>query len=125
MTLPGGLSAADMAQMQAALEEWMTDTCQILRATKGRSSGGGETLVWPPSGPASKCRVRPDRRAVVEKDAQGQEKAMQGWRITLSVGTDVTTQDRIRFGTRTFEILAVHGPKSMELTRQAVCKELT
>lgn len=122
-----GWTPAERAAARTALEEWMPDTCQILRATKGRSSGGGETRVWPPSGPVSKCRVRPDRQrgATVEQDAQGKATAIQGWRITLPAFTDVTTQDRILFGTRTFEVLGVHGPKSDELTRQAVCRELT
>lgn len=117
------ISTADLAAMRSTLDGSLPDTCQVVRRTSASDGALGTNDTWANQGAAVACRVAPASKLGVETEAELVDvlRAETRWTITLPALTDVTERDRITSGGRTFEVVSVLGPRSLEIGRRALC----
>lgn len=109
--------------LRSLSEQFLPDTCSVLRAT-ATQSGDGASESWAAVSTVS-CRVSPLASGSNETTGADESiRAVNQWAVWLPAGTDVTVADRIGYGSRTFEIGRV-GARSFETVRECVCRELT
>ena len=118
------LSAAELDDMAATLEESLPDSCDVVRAEKESDGAGGQRTVSVTLTTVA-CRVSPASTAV--RNAEGVEVAtimsQAPWLITVPRGTDVVESDYVvRADGEDFEVSAVLGPRSYELGRRLLCR---
>ena len=103
---------------------YLPDTCVIQRGTAGTPSGDGTPVTWTNLATVA-CRVSIASQTGTEGLGGGDGlRAVNTWTIWLPALTDVTVQDRIVYGARTFEIVRV-GARSYETVRECICREVT
>jgi hypothetical protein len=115
------LSDADLAEMRAAQEETMVETCTIERKVK-TSDGAGGFSEGAPTTTSCKCRIgtglrEPQARVIAEQVAP-----RQVYVVTLPALTDVQAEDRITVGGRTFKVISPQQG-SFETARRCYCVE--
>lgn len=106
--------------------QFLPDSCSILRGTE-TSTGDGSSMDWNTPGVIATvaCRVSPLAASANESmGAAGGLQAVAQWTVWLPAQTDVTVEDRIVYGARTFEIARV-GARSFETARELICREIT
>lgn len=102
---------------------FLPDSCSILRNTPA-SSGDGPTDSWSTVATVA-CRLSPLASGTnTSVGGTGGIDEIAQWTVWLPAGTDVTVQDRLSIGSRTFEISRV-GARSYEVTRECLCHEVT
>ncbi len=69
------------------------------------------------------CRVGSTAWTVEEKELAGRLAVDIPYYVTLPYGTDVTEDDKINCGGRTFEVIAVLKP-TLETARRCICREI-
>lgn len=116
------LAADEITAMQATLTDSLPDTVQVQRVTLASNNAGGRTDSWAVLATVA-ARVSPVLRPGGEVQAAGRVEAQKRWIVTLPSGTDVTTRDRIVWGSRTFEVSGVQAARSWELSRRVECVE--
>ncbi|MBI4496310.1 MAG: head-tail adaptor protein [Chloroflexi bacterium] len=117
------LSSSDLSALRTSLEESLPDTAVVQRVTRTADDMGGFTESWAAAGTAA-CRVAPLGSRTPEERVFAERIAPDvPWVITLPQGTDVTAEDRVTVGARTFEVLGVLAPRSWEIGRRVVCQE--
>ena len=111
-----------VADMRAAADGSMADTCEVVRDTLVTDSSGGSTTT-----PATVATCPCGRHAV----GSGPERAMAdrlGWTVAeairLPLTVDVTPSDRIVSDGRTFEVGAILENGAYATAKIAVCQEL-
>src|SRR5262245_27738683 len=121
------MTTSEIASMRSDLEGLsLPDSAVIERPAFTDDGGGGGTTTWAAAGTVA-CRVSP--MAGLGRDPGGEtgdrldESAR--WILTLPAETDVDTDDRLRVGSRTFNVLAVRAPRSFEVSRRVETNELT
>lgn len=132
MTL-SGISAADLAMMQATTAIHRPTPCQILRITGTAPDGrGGRIDTWTViSSSGLLCRVsdwHPGREAVLEEALQ----AVDYWEIAVPWDTDVTAKDHVSVTipvsatsseTLTYEVQSI-GSQTFEIEHTVLCTRL-
>ena len=114
------LSTADLTRMRAVLNRTLPDTATIERDTRVSDGSGGYTVTTATTGPFA-CRVAvPSGK---EQVIAGKLDAVGTWTITLPAGTDVGAGDRIKVGSRTFDVTIPLRPRSWELSRRVLATE--
>ncbi len=121
------LSTTDLAAMRSTLDASLPDTCQVTRKTPVPDGAGGQTVTYPNAGSAVACRIAPATDAVrrAEDIIAGRVAQDAPWLLTLPNGTDVVATDRVTSGGRTFEVSVVLAPRSWELDRRLLCREVS
>ena len=115
------LSAVEIAEMRITLNRTLPDTAPIERDTQVSDGAGGYTVTTATSA-AVACRVA--MASGREVTIAGRLDAVGTWTITMPALTDVAAPDRIRIGSRTFEVVLPLRPRSWELSRRVVCLEI-
>lgn len=113
-----------LAYLRTLQTTYLPDSCVIQRATDGTPTGDGTPATWGDLATVA-CRVSP--LASGSNEAVGGAQALQAvnqWTIWLPALTDVTVEDRIVYGSRTFEIARV-GARSYETVREVIAREVT
>jgi len=111
------LTAEDLQSMRAEAALFLPESGTIYRVVGAGTAG---TLLA--HGTAS-CRVAPlDRSA--EALAADRSLTLQTWLVTFAGGTDVRAEDQIRSGGRLFEVDGLAAPRSWEVTRRVVAREV-
>ena len=92
---------------------------QSVSSTRDRIGGLVET--W-----ATTATVRAEVRQASGREVwyRGQLAAQAGWTITIRYRTGVTTKQRIRYGTRTFEVRMVRDLEERRQWLELACEEL-
>ena len=118
-----GLSAQELASMQAACNAFLPGTAIVQRVTLVSDGMGGYTPTPTNIGTAI-CRVTP-AGAGAEKLVAEKLTSLNNWVVTLPATTDVTTKDKLVIGARTLEVQAVLAPRSWEVTRRVIASEVS
>lgn len=110
------LTDPELAAYRAALAETFTDTAVILRRVDVADGAGGTEPDWPEVG-TYPCRLWPQGMQAFETTDKtlGRTVSTTVWFLALAAGVDVRPQDRVRVGTRTFEVSGSRGGRSLEL----------
>ena len=117
------LSAGEIAGLRAAFEQTFDETCTIKRLGEV-NDGGGRRIASYTTVATTACVRAP-------YDSQGRE-GTQGdrvtpsdrWILTLPSGTDVRSSDRLVVGDTTYEVVAVRGARTWEITRRVECERV-
>lgn len=112
------LTTSQLASLRVYAEKSLTDTCDIERATLVPDGQGGHTEEWNDIATDVPCRLaatgNPRR---VEEEVGGVQVALYDVVIVLPAEQDVIEEDRIKFGSRTFEVRSV-AQSTNEVLRQ-------
>lgn len=112
-----------LAFLRTVQTTYLPDTCTISRATDGTPTGDGTPATWATVATVA-CRVSPLASSATESIGGGQALRSESmWTIWLPALTDVTVEDRIVYGSRTFEIARV-GARSYETVREVIAREI-
>jgi SPP1 family predicted phage head-tail adaptor len=102
----------------------LPDVCTISRRTQTTDSQGGYTETWATASTTT-CRVVSSNLTPEERATADRLSLATAWVVILPALTDVTAADRIVVGSRTFEVAAVLAPKTWEVGRRVLCKEIS
>lgn len=117
------LTADDLTAMQATLDGSLPDSATIKRLTRTSDGAGGYSEAWNAVGAAVACRVSPLGSAA-ERELATKLSATLPWVLTFPDLTDVTAQDRITVGVRTFQAVGVLAARTWEISRRVLCQEV-
>lgn len=108
--------------MQATQALTLTTACSIGRRSYASDGMGGmtETITYT----AALCRATASNNAPDYQIYASRANETMLWRITFAAGTDVLETDRIAISTRTYEVLGVLAPGTIETARVTVCMEV-
>ena len=118
------------AEMDAARAEWnlyMPDYLfpQVLARTPDDSGGWTEV---PTLGAAVPCRVAPlgaGRAGSPEEIVAGRMGLVEGWVVTVPVGTVLNEADVVVVnGTRPMQVASILAPRSYDMASRVLCQEL-
>lgn len=116
------ISNGDLTWMRATQELAQPGTVVIERYTYTSDGQGGYSEVWAAVGTAV-GRISPMvRRGASEIVAGAQVISETSWFATFPVGTNVTAKDRLRYNSRTWEVMRVNND---EMWQTAVRCELS
>lgn len=109
------LSAAELTAMRAVQVLALPATATIQRYTLQSDGMGNYDQVWAAVGTVA-CRVYPQNvRTMGENAASGAQVISETrWFVTLPYGTTITAKDRLRIGSRTWEIYQVNNTESWQ-----------
>lgn len=112
------ISTADLAGMQATLDESLPDTCTLILDTPTSDGAGGQTGAAVVKGLVA-CRVSPLRLTRSSKEAEvvqaGRVIEESLWTITFPAGTVLDPRYRIGNADRQFEVVETLAPRSWEI----------
>jgi hypothetical protein len=120
------LTDADIAGMRSAVEDSLPDTAVIQRGTVHSNAGGGGTTAWVAMGTVA-CRLSPISavRFGTEREIANRLAEDADWLITLPQATTIDTDKRVVIGVETYEVLALHDPRSWDLCRRVEANLVT
>jgi hypothetical protein len=125
------ISSAELAGLRAVATATLPDTATVRRPGAQVSDGaGGYTTSYAdvPGLIGVPCSVSP-LGAGDEQTFGSQIIAVANWVVRIPAASAVRTTDQIvvtvadQASTRTFEVLAVAGPRSFEISRRVACRE--
>ena len=108
--------------MRGVLERSLPDTAVIHTRSYVSDGGGGGTLGYTAAGTVS-ARVAPLTGS--EGVTAGRLSPDARWVVTLPAGTSVSEDSRIVISGTTYEVEAVRGPRSFELSRRVEVSEVS
>jgi len=112
-----GLTARELAQMQADIEDLMPDTCDILSVAYTSDGEGGMTEAWGTALANVACRV--DYRSGSEKMTGGAIQPYNKAVISLPYTTALTTKHRVKVDDFVWAVLSVNEGQSWDVVRRA------
>lgn len=119
-----GPSAGELAQMVADGIKAMPDTAMILRPTIVNGPGG-PAQTYPSTGPTTVCRLSASvLSGGSEQLGAGTLVSTMAYTLTVPPGTDIQRQDRIEVGGDTFEVLAIKGAASWNMSDSATMMKI-
>ncbi len=118
------LTDADLDGMRSAVEDSLPDTAVIQRGTVHSNLGGGGTTAWVNASTVA-CRLSPISPAGfgTERVIADQLTEVSDWVLTLPQATTIDTNSRVVVGTATFEVMALHEPRSWDLCTRVELSE--
>lgn len=124
-TLPGLLSTGDLASMRTVMDTSLPDTGVVWRRTLADDGQGGRTQTYSAVGTVA-CRLSPvSALSAGSEEVHGdRQTAIADRIITFPANTDVVPTDRIVVSDQTFEVLAIHAPRSWEISTRVDCVEV-
>lgn len=117
------LTANEIAAMRSTVNASQPDTITIERLTIASDGAGGSTRTWNDHATVPAI-VSPADTQGSDPELGARAANVVSWTITVPAGTDVTTADRARYGTRRFEIRSVSAGRSYELSVRLGCIEV-
>jgi hypothetical protein len=119
--------ASELAGARLEWERFMPDYVwpQVLVRTPDDSGGWTDT---PTLGAAVPCRVAPlgaGRSGSPEEIIAGRMGLVEGWVVTLPVGTALTEADvLLHNGDRPLQVVSVLAPRSYDMATRVLCQEV-
>lgn len=121
------LTSAELTGMRDAVEASLPGTAIIQTRVFHSDGGGGGTTTWTAVGTVS-CRLSP-MSGMTSFDSEGMTAGritqQAKWLLTLPQSSTVTTDSRVKINAGTYEVLALHEPRSWDLCRRAELSEMT
>lgn len=120
------IDAEELAALQAEVEELtLTDTCDVLRkGPKVRNPEGGFTDSWQ-AVHTYPCSLTPSGLTPSEREIAARLGAPVTWNVRVPVSSDVRPTDRLAVLGHTLNVVAVLGPRTLEITRKILCVEVS
>lgn len=112
------LSAAEMAVIRETAELAMPDTCTIQTRTETNTKGS-VVVSYASTYTGVKCRVMPVNRSTDESVIGLKITDQAEYVLTVPWDQAIAAQDRIVFGTDTYEVIQVHDQHSYRTARRA------
>lgn len=108
------LTAAELAEIRAAINELMPDTCNLLTPTAVSDSEGGHSQTWGTASSNVPCRLDSIqmRNMTNEQLAAGQITPFHSYVLTLPTTATVTEAYRVELGSDTYQVRSVDANKS-------------
>ena len=112
-----GLTARELAQMQADIYDLLPDTCDILSVAYTSDSEGGLTEAWGTATAGVHCRIdyRSGRETLTGGATQPYSKAV----ISLPYNTAISLTNRVKSGGYTWAILSINDGQSWQAVERA------
>jgi len=112
-----GLTARELAQMQADILDLLPDTCDILSVAYTADSEGGFTEAWGTATAGVHCRIdyRSGRETMTGGAIQSYSKAV----VSLPYTTAITTKHRVKLDDFVWAVLSVNEGQSWDVVRRA------
>ena len=112
-----GLTARELAQMQADIYDLLPDTCDILSVAYTADSEGGFAEAWGTATAGVHCRIdyRSGRESMTGGAIQPYNKAV----ISLPYNTTISATNRIKSGAYTWSILSLNDGQSWQAVKRA------
>ena len=111
------LTARELAQMRADIEDLMPDTCDILSVAYTSDGEGGMTEAWGTALADVACRV--DYRSGSEKMTGGAIQPYNKAVISLPYTTALTTKHRVKLDDFVWAVLSINEGQSWDVVRRA------
>jgi len=115
------LSESDLTNMRTVLNDSLPGTATLTSGTIVSDSGGGGTTTFAASGTVD-CRVAPVGGS--DREVADRLSSEADWIITLPAQTSIQTDDRIVTNGGTFAVVAVHSPRSYEISTRVEARQL-
>ena len=119
MSMLGYMSDADLADIRAQADSFMSDTCYVLRKANTTDSAGNVVEGFTQAGPYS-CRFAHLERVEGVFGGTGFERELSKiwYTVSLPVGTTVTLGDRLQRGSEIFEILRHYNDETLQIAKR-------
>jgi hypothetical protein len=115
--------SGELSQLRAASLVTLGDTCTLERITQANDSGGGYSDTVVTATVACSVAPGPDMSAL-EQLAGGVVAPSVPFVVRLPHDTVIDANDRILHSGRTLEVIAVLGPRTNELVRRVLCRQV-
>jgi hypothetical protein len=115
-------SAGELIQMQYDQEEYLPDTCTILRGTAANDALGEAVEFWGTVGTAVPCRVRSSGPSPLRADLRpvaDQVEVISKLFLTVAHDVDVQTGDRIVHNAVTYDVVQSYEKESWKTAVRA------
>ena len=112
-----GLTARELAQMRADIEDLFPDTCDILSVAYTADSEGGFAEAWGTATAGVHCRI--DYRSGTERMTGGAIQPYNKAVISLPYNTTISTTNRIKSGGYTWAIVSLNDGQSWQAVKRA------
>lgn len=112
-----GLTARELAQMRADIEDLFPDTCDILSVAYTADSEGGFAEAWGTATAGVHCRI--DYRSGTERMTGGAIQPYNKAVISLPYNTTISATNRIKSGAYTWSILSLNDGQSWQAVKRA------
>lgn len=117
------LTDAEMDACREMAEMAMPDTCTIQTRTETNTKGS-VVVSYANTYTGVKCRVMPVNRSTFEGVTGMKITDMAEYVLTVPWDQAISAQDRIVFGTETYEVVMVHDQHSYRTARRATLRLL-
>ena len=112
-----GLTARELAQMRADIEDLFPDTCDILSVAYTSDSEGGFAEAWGTATAGVHCRI--DYHSGTERMTGGAIQPYNKAVISLPYNTTISATNRIKSGAYTWSILSLNDGQSWQAVKRA------
>jgi hypothetical protein len=110
------LTNGELADMRAAIQQLLPDTCNLLSPTHSPDGMGGEATAWGTVGTALACRL--DVSMGREVLAGGAVRHFVSYMLSLPYDTTVEPTYRVEAGSSTFAVKSVNLEQSWSAVRR-------
>ena len=112
-----GLTARELAQMQADILDLLPDTCDILSVAYTSDSEGGFAEAWGTATAGVKCRIdyRSGRENMMGGAIQPYSKAV----LSVPYNTTISLTNRVKSGDYVWSILSINEGQSWQAVKRA------
>ena len=111
------LTARELAQMRADIEDLMPDTCDILSVAYTSDGEGGMTEAWGTATANVACRI--DYRSGSEKVTGGAIQPYSKAVLSVPYNTTISLTNRVKSGAYTWAILSINEGQSWQAVKRA------
>jgi head-tail adaptor len=112
------LTAAELRQLQSALEDLLPDTCRIERPTT-TNTYGSTSQTWGTAVASVACRLDPDNVQSQTGEVALRETGIARYTVTLPYDADVRDDDRLVHNSSTYNIVTLYDLHSARSVRRA------
>lgn len=117
------IAAEELTSLRGAADAALPDTCVIQRPSRVSDSEGGSTTAYPTLATVA-CRIAPGGQTPQERVIADRIQAEMVVAITMPALTDIDSADRVTSGGRTYEIVEPLAPRSFEVARRVIAREI-
>jgi len=112
-----GLTARELAQMQADIYDLLPDTCDILSVAYTSDSEGGFAEAWGTATANVHCRInyRSGRETMVGGAIQPYSKAV----LSVPYNTTISLTNRVKSGDYVWSIVSINDGQSWQAVKRA------
>ena len=112
-----GLTARELAQMQADINDLLPDTCDILSVAYTSDSEGGFAEAWGTATAGVKCRIdyRSGRESMTGGAIQPYSKAV----LSVPYNTALSLTNRVKVGDYVWSIVSINDGQSWQAVKRA------